>query len=92
MEQLQPCILVIFGATGDLTRRKLYPALYNLYRDNLLPQDFAVLSIGRREKREQQAHEDLIDSIKRYSRIEFTDNQADHQFPRAFSLLSTRFL
>lgn len=50
MEQLQPCILVIFGATGDLTRRKLYPALYNLYRDNLLPQDFAVLSIGRREK------------------------------------------
>lgn len=84
MEQLQPCILVIFGATGDLTRRKLYPALYNLYRDNLLPQDFAVLSIGRREKREQQAHEDLIDSIKRYSRIEFTDNQADHQFLERF--------
>ena len=37
-----PCTLVIFGATGDLTRRKLVPALYNIARDRLLPPGFSV--------------------------------------------------
>ena len=36
-----PCVMVIFGAAGDLTRRKLIPALYNLARANLLPREFA---------------------------------------------------
>ena len=38
-----PCTIVIFGATGDLTRRKLLPALYNLRRYGLLPKDFAIV-------------------------------------------------
>jgi glucose-6-phosphate 1-dehydrogenase len=42
-----PCILVIFGASGDLTRRKLLPALYNLAEDKLLPDAFAVLGVAR---------------------------------------------
>ena len=42
-----PCILVIFGASGDLTRRKLLPALYNLARSGLLPERFAVLGVAR---------------------------------------------
>jgi glucose-6-phosphate 1-dehydrogenase len=42
-----PCALVIFGATGDLAKRKLLPALYNLDQSDLLPEDFAVVGIGR---------------------------------------------
>src|SRR5215208_5811071 len=42
------CTLVIFGATGDLTHRLLAPALYNLARWKLLPQDFAIIAVGRK--------------------------------------------
>ena len=42
-----PCIVVIFGASGDLTRRKLLPAIYNLAEDKLLPGAFAVVGVGR---------------------------------------------
>src|SRR5579864_3335723 len=42
-----PCVMVIFGASGDLTRRKLIPALYNLARAQLLSREFAVVGIAR---------------------------------------------
>src|SRR6266852_8394641 len=43
-----PTILVIFGASGDLTKRKLLPALYHLEQSGLLPKDFAVVGVARR--------------------------------------------
>ena len=43
-----PCIVVIFGASGDLTKRKLLPALYHLEQSGLLPEDFAVVGVARR--------------------------------------------
>ena len=46
--QVEPCTLVIFGGSGDLTRRKLLPALYNLGLDGLLPSNYAVVGIGRK--------------------------------------------
>jgi glucose-6-phosphate 1-dehydrogenase len=45
----EPCIVVIFGASGDLTKRKLLPALYHLEQSGLLPQDFAVVGVARRD-------------------------------------------
>ena len=42
----QPCVLVIFGASGDLTKRLLMPALYNLACDGLLPEQFALVGVG----------------------------------------------
>jgi glucose-6-phosphate 1-dehydrogenase len=45
--QADPCTMVIFGATGDLTKRKLFPALYQLAAEHLLAPNFAVLAIGR---------------------------------------------
>jgi glucose-6-phosphate 1-dehydrogenase len=49
-----PCTIVVFGATGDLTRRKLLPALYNLRRYGLLPRDVAIVGVGRKDlKREE---------------------------------------
>ncbi|GAA3770212.1 glucose-6-phosphate dehydrogenase [Terriglobus aquaticus] len=44
-----PCIVVIFGASGDLTKRKLLPALYHLEQQNLLPEKFAVVGVARRD-------------------------------------------
>ena len=43
-----PCIVIIFGASGDLTKRKLLPALYHLEQSGLLPKDFAVVGVARR--------------------------------------------
>jgi len=42
-----PCVMVIFGAAGDLTRRKLIPALYNLANEQLLSREFAVVGLAR---------------------------------------------
>src|SRR4051794_33849298 len=44
-----PCAMVIFGASGDLTRRKLFPALYSLAHDHLLPRNFSVVGFARRD-------------------------------------------
>ncbi|HXZ81413.1 MAG TPA: hypothetical protein VEG30_15905, partial [Terriglobales bacterium] len=48
------CVMVVFGAAGDLTMRKLVPALYNLVKANLLSKDFAVLGVSKDELTEEQ--------------------------------------
>jgi len=47
MAQDNGCIIAIFGASGDLTKRKLMPALYALFRQGLLPKNFAILGTSR---------------------------------------------
>ena len=47
----EPCIFVIFGGTGDLMRRKLLPALYNLAEEKLLPPGFQILGVARDARR-----------------------------------------
>src|SRR2546429_7024240 len=44
-----PTVLIILGATGDLVRRKIAPALYNLYTEGLLPDNFQIVAFARRE-------------------------------------------
>ncbi len=48
-KQADACTMIIFGATGDLTKRKLFPALYNLAKQNFLPDSFAIVGVGRQE-------------------------------------------
>ncbi|HMD54140.1 MAG TPA: glucose-6-phosphate dehydrogenase, partial [Phycisphaerae bacterium] len=48
------CVIVIFGATGDLTARKLMPAIYNLTRDKLLPKNTVVVGFARRPKTDEE--------------------------------------
>ena len=45
----EPCVVVIFGASGDLTKRKLLPALYHLEQESLLPEEFVVVGVARRD-------------------------------------------
>ena len=56
-----PGVMVIFGAGGDLAKRKLFPALYNLMKDGLLPQEFRVIAVDRRD-RGADAYRELIDN------------------------------
>ena len=64
----QPCTIVIFGATGDLTHRKLIPALYNLAADGDLPPAVAIVGFARREKSDDQFRSELEEATRRFSR------------------------
>src|SRR4051794_23757070 len=64
-----PCTLVLFGATGDLAHRKVVPALYQLWRTNLLPHEFSVVAIGRRPYDDETLRKDLRESLEKYSRV-----------------------
>jgi len=65
--------LVIFGATGDLTHRKLIPALYNLACDDYLPSGFVVMGASRTKLSDEEFRTRLFDSVKQYSRREVSD-------------------
>ena len=61
-----PCVMVIFGAAGDLTGRMLIPALYNLARAGLLSRDFAVLGVARAQMSDDDFRKRVYDDIKEY--------------------------
>jgi len=63
-----PCTLVIFGASGDLTARKLVPALYHLYREKQMPAAFRIIGMARREKSNEAWRLELRQALQQYSR------------------------
>ncbi len=64
-----PAILVLMGATGDLAHRKVLPALYQLWRTNLLPHEFVVLAVGRRPYDDETFRTEMKVSLQQYSRV-----------------------
>lgn len=66
--------MTIFGATGDLTHRKLVPALYQLHLQGFLAPDFQILAIGRREKTTESYRQELRSSVTRYSSRTMDEN------------------
>ena len=65
---VQPCTLVIFGATGDLTHRKLLPALYNLAIEQPLPPQFTVVGVARRPFSDEEFRKQALESVNTFSR------------------------
>ena len=65
-----PCVLVIFGASGDLTRRKIFPALYSLALRGLLPERFGIVGVARTEQTTKEWVADMRDGVKAYCRDE----------------------
>ncbi|MGQ0507395.1 MAG: glucose-6-phosphate dehydrogenase, partial [Myxococcaceae bacterium] len=63
----QSCTLVVFGASGDLNKRKLMPALYNLFVLGQLPEDFAVLSVARSPKDDKTFRDEETEQIQEYA-------------------------
>src|SRR3954471_23325836 len=67
----EPCVAVIFGASGDLAHRKLLPALYSLAFRSLLPDRFAILGVARTEQSSEQWRADIEQALKAHARDEF---------------------
>jgi len=73
-----PCVLVIFGATGDLTKRKLFPALYNLAVQGLLPKEFAVVGVSRVDTSQDALRERLGEDLHEFAGAPVNQEIADH--------------
>ncbi len=64
----EPCVVVIFGATGDLTRRKLVPALYSLAHERQLPPNFALVGVARRDWSDDDFRREMRTGVERFGR------------------------
>jgi len=71
----EPCSIVIFGASGDLTARKLIPALYHLFKDAHLPRECRVIGVARRDKTDEAWRAELRADLDKYSRTQPVDEQ-----------------
>jgi glucose-6-phosphate 1-dehydrogenase len=70
----EPCALVIFGASGDLTRRKLFPALYSLAFRRLLPEQFGLLGVARTEETTDDFRDRMKEAVQQFARDPFRDD------------------
>src|SRR5262249_15132593 len=66
-------IFLIFGVTGDLTWRKLVPALFNLYLGKHLPEQFMLLGLGRADEDDNSLRQRMEAGIRQFCRLPFTD-------------------
>ncbi|GIP54663.1 MULTISPECIES: glucose-6-phosphate dehydrogenase [Paenibacillus] len=90
LESLQTpgAVFFIFGATGDLARRKLFPAIYSLYREGKLAEDFAVIGVARRPRSQEEFRDDVHRSIQEFCRYKVEDESKWTQFAEHFSYKS----
>ncbi|MDE3055859.1 MAG: glucose-6-phosphate dehydrogenase [Verrucomicrobiota bacterium] len=86
-----PCVVVIFGATGDLTAKRLVPALYNLGREGLLPTNFALVGFARREKSHEQFRSELKESTAKHSRVKPIDERIWAHFQESIFYHASEF-
>jgi glucose-6-phosphate 1-dehydrogenase len=70
----EPCALVIFGASGDLTKRKLFPALYSLAYRQLLPEKFAIVGVARTAETDDEFRERMKAAVQEFGRDDFRDD------------------
>ncbi|MDP2137800.1 MAG: glucose-6-phosphate dehydrogenase [Candidatus Didemnitutus sp.] len=77
-----PTVVVIFGASGDLTARKLVPAIYNLALDGLLPADFYLIGFGRKPIPDAEFQQVAADAVREFSRRELQDDVWSRLAPR----------
>jgi glucose-6-phosphate 1-dehydrogenase len=99
-----PCILTIFGATGDLTRRKLLPAIYDLAAQNLLPDSFVIVGYGRRPKDVEELRTEWASGVREFARLEWNEEiwkklaerisyqQGTYTEPASFEALQQRLI
>jgi glucose-6-phosphate 1-dehydrogenase len=87
----ESCILVIFGATGDLTARKLLPALYNLAREGLLPAHFACVGFARRSKSNEDFRKEMLEALSKFSRSLPIDKELWESFKENFFYHQSEF-
>ncbi len=79
---MEPCSIIIFGASGDLTARKLIPALYHLCKEHQMPRDFRVVGFARREKTDESWRNELRAALDQFSRTQPVDEKVWGDFSR----------
>lgn len=68
---IPPFTIVIFGATGDLTHRKIVPALYTLWADGLLPEQFNIIGFARRDWTDETFRAEMLSGLQQFGRLPF---------------------
>jgi glucose-6-phosphate 1-dehydrogenase len=86
-----PCVMVIFGATGDLTARKLMPALYNLALNHYLPQGFTVVGSANSPLSDDDFRAHMRDAVGKYSRTQPIDPEVWRSFAEGLHYVAMSF-
>jgi glucose-6-phosphate 1-dehydrogenase len=81
-DQLEPTVFIIFGGAGDLTWRKLVPALFDLSQDQSMPADFSVIAVDRLALSDEKLRRRLHDGVKKFSRQGKVSGDAWSEFAR----------
>src|SRR5262245_45891402 len=76
----EPCTVIIFGASGDLTKRKLVPALYRLTQERLLPAEFAIVGFARSPMSHDDFRAKMKDAVATYSEAKRVDEEVWRSF------------
>src|SRR5215210_3511371 len=84
----EPCIVVIFGASGDLARRKLLPALYRLVQERLLPAEFAIIGLARTEMSSDEFRARMKESVEEFSEAKRVDEDVWNSFAQGLHYLT----
>ena len=83
----EPCTVIIFGASGDLTKRKLVPALYRLVQERLVPAEFAIVGLARTEMSDDEFREKMKESVAQFSEAGQVDEEVWHSFAQGLYYL-----
>jgi glucose-6-phosphate 1-dehydrogenase len=84
----EPCIVVIFGASGDLTKRKLLPALYRLVQERLLPAEFAIIGLARTEMTSDEFRSRMKEAVQEFSEDKSVDEEVWDSFAQGLHYLT----
>src|SRR5882672_9516424 len=79
-KSVEPCTIVIFGASGDLTARKLIPAFYHLFKEKQMPAEFRIIGVARREKSNETWRQELRQALDQFSRTKPVDDKVWQEF------------
>ena len=88
MKRPENCIITIFGASGDLTKRKLIPALFDIYQRDLMPEQFAVVGTGRTEFSSEEFRKQMDMALDTFYPKDETDSSKKKEFLKQLFYLS----
>jgi glucose-6-phosphate 1-dehydrogenase len=83
----EPCAVVIFGASGDLAKRKLIPALYRLVQERLIPAEFAIVGLGRTAMTDDEFREKMRQAVAEFSESKSVDEEVWRSFAASMQFL-----
>src|ERR1044072_8059634 len=84
----EPCTVIIFGASGDLTKRKLVPALYRLVQERVLPAGFAIVGLARTEMSTEEFRARMKEAVEEFSASHHVDEEVWNSFAQGLYYLT----